>query len=105
VVALEFIVNRHDLAANVGHLRVTFQLIACELPHLVGIVMRHTGTLSRPRKAVRRRGTLPTLEQHVQSTSQLNEPKPQIGRDTHATDRTAAAKRRIPSISRSKDRP
>jgi hypothetical protein len=62
VFALEFIVDRHDLAANVGHLRVTFELVACELRHLVDVVMRYTGALSCPCEAVLRRGPFPTLE-------------------------------------------
>jgi hypothetical protein len=47
VVALEFIVNRHDLAAKVGHLRVTCRLVTGELRHLVRVGMRDTGALSR----------------------------------------------------------
>ena len=62
MVALEFIVNRHDLAAKVGHLRVTCRLVTGELRHLVRVVMRDTGALSRPGEAVRARSLLAPLQ-------------------------------------------
>jgi len=62
VVALEFVVNRLDLAAKVGHLCVACQLIAGELRHRVRVVMRDTGPLSRPGEGVRARGPLAPLD-------------------------------------------
>jgi hypothetical protein len=92
VVAQEFVVNRLDLAAKVGHLCVACQLVAGELRHLVRVVMRDTGLLSRPGEAVLARGPLAPLDQQMQSAPQIHEPLSQIGRDAHATDVTVAAK-------------
>jgi hypothetical protein len=92
VVAKEFVVNRLDLAAKVGHLCVACQLVAAELRHLVSVVMRDTSLLPRPGEAVLARGPLAPLDQHMQSAPQTHEPPSQIGRYAHATDVTAAAK-------------
>jgi hypothetical protein len=92
VVAQEFVVNRLDLAAKVGHLCVACQLVAGELRHLVRVVMRDTRLLSRPGEAVLARGPLAPLDQQMQPAPQIHEPLSQIGRDAHATDVTVAAK-------------
>jgi hypothetical protein len=89
MVAQEFVVNRPDLAAKIGHLRVACQLIARELRHLVRVVMRDTRPLSRLGEAMRTRRPLAPLDQHMQSAPQIHEPPSQIGRDAHATDVTA----------------
>jgi hypothetical protein len=52
VVTLELIVNRPDLAPNVGHLCVASHLVLGKLRHLVRVVMRDAGVLSRPGKRV-----------------------------------------------------
>jgi hypothetical protein len=86
VVAIEFIVNRPDLAAKVGHLCVASNLVLGELRHRVRVVMRDTGLLSRPGEGVLARGPLAPLEQHMQSAPQLRDPLLQIGRDAHGTE-------------------
>jgi hypothetical protein len=85
VVTLELVVNRHDLAPNIGHLCVTSHLVLGELRHLVRVVMRDTGVLSRLGERVLARGPLTTREQHIQPAPQLREPLSQIGRDAHRT--------------------
>jgi hypothetical protein len=62
VVALEFVANRRDLAAKVGHLGVACYLVAGELRHGVRVVMRDTGPLSSSCEAVHARGPLAPLD-------------------------------------------
>jgi hypothetical protein len=83
VVALELVVNRHDLASKVGHLCVACHLVMGEPRHLVGVVMRDAGALSRSREAVRARGAFAPLEQQMQPAPQPHQPLSQIGRDAH----------------------
>jgi hypothetical protein len=62
VVAVEFFVNRLDLAPKLGHLGVANHLVLGELRHRVCIVIRDTGPLSSPREAVHTSGPLAPLE-------------------------------------------
>jgi hypothetical protein len=85
MVAREFIANRHDLAAKVGHLCIACHLIVGELRHLVRVVIRDTSVLSRPGERVLARGSLAPHKQHVQPVPHLHEPLLKIGRDAHGT--------------------
>jgi hypothetical protein len=62
VVAVEFFVNRLDLAPKVGHLGVATHLVLGELRHRVRIVIRDTGPLSSPGEAVHASSSLAPLE-------------------------------------------
>jgi hypothetical protein len=62
VVAVEFFVNRLDLAPKVGHLGVATDLVLGELRHRARIVIRDTGPLSSSGEAVHASCPLAPLE-------------------------------------------
>lgn len=61
-VALESVLNRPDLAAKAGHLRVACRLVVRELLHLVCVEMGDTSVLSRLGEAVHPRGHFTSLK-------------------------------------------
>jgi hypothetical protein len=83
VITLELVINRHDLAPKVGHLRVVYHFVLGELRHPGLVVMRDTGVLSRPGEGVHASGPLAPREQHIRSAPQLRDPLSEIGREAH----------------------